>query len=388
MNNLTLGWIDSGNEVKVLTMETAKHPMNLNALSLNYKNLTKMEAVFIDTSVKTSKAFLNLFLSGSYNVERFFSKTFERKLTQILLENSFDIIQLESLYLTPYLKIIRKHSRAKVILRSHNVEYRLWERLAIETKGLLRKKYFYFLSGRLKKYEIKHLNSYDAIAVISPQDGDLFRQMGSTSPIIHVPFGMDYKRFSFSPENNEPDRFSLFHLGSMDWLPNQEAVNWFLKKVWGSLHENHPDLKLYLAGKNMPSRILNLKSKNIFVSNEILQPMEFMQSKSIMIVPLFSGGGMRIKIIEGMAMGKVIVSTSIGAEGIVYEDQKNILIANTPLEFINAINKCLSDKTFCESVGNNARQLVEEKYNNEKISASLAKFCENLLSKIETGIAG
>ena len=124
----------------------------------------------------------------------------------------------------------------------------------------------------------------------------------------------------------------------------------------------------------MPDRISKLKIKNVIIEGEVPDAHRFINSKSIMIVPLSSGGGMRVKIIEGMAFGKTIISTTIGAEGIEYENKKNILITDSETEFVDALDKCLNDNSFSDKLGLNARILVETKYNNELICKKLSDF--------------
>jgi glycosyltransferase involved in cell wall biosynthesis len=130
----------------------------------------------------------------------------------------------------------------------------------------------------------------------------------------------------------------------------------------------------------MPVWLQNLKNKNIVISGEVENQYDFMESKGMMLVPLLSGGGMRIKIIEGMAIGKTIISTSIGAEGIPYEHGKNILIADTADEFAACINLCVSDPELYLRIGVNARNLVLENFDTAKICQNLLSFYEQLVS--------
>ena len=174
------------------------------------------------------------------------------------------------------------------------------------------------------------LNQFDAIATITDLDSITYRKMGCKLPIIHVPFGIDLQRYKI--ETTDLEKPSVFHIGAMDWRPNADGINWFLNNIWIKVSERNPSIKLYLAGRNMPEWLLQLKMKNVVIKGEVADSHEFINSKSIMIVPLNSGGGMRVKIIEGMAFAKTIISTAVGAEGIEYENGKNILIANSEEE--------------------------------------------------------
>ena len=375
MHVLTEGLIKAGAEIKVMAISTPKNLVTREELPEYYKKSVDPQIIYIDTSVKIIPAILNLFHSGSYNIQRFYSKKFEERLIQILKENNFDIIHLETLWVTPYIAAIRKYSKAKIILRSQNVEFKIWERLAEITGNPLKKAYFNLLGKRLKKYEISMLNNYDAIAAITPEDANEFLKLGCTKPVIHIPFGINSQDYMPSVPGAE---ISLFSIGAMDWLPNLESVKWFLDNVWQKINNIHPFLKFYIAGRNMPPVVKELKIPGVIVAGEVPDAKEFIRSKSIMVVPLFSGGGMRIKIIEGMALGKTIISTSIGAEGINYRKNSDILIADTAEEFITMINKCIADIGFAKSVGENARKVIEDHYDNTKICLRLFKFYREL----------
>jgi len=378
MNILTHGLINAGNTVHVLAVNTPKHYIADKEIDLDYRTKTNYKSVFIDTAVKPFDAILNLFSSKSYNIIRFESKEFEKVLIEQLKKENYDLIHLETLWVSPYLEVIRKYSKAKIILRSQNVEFMIWERLAEDAGNPLKKMYLKLLSKRLKKYELALLNKYDAIATITELDSVVFKKTGCTIPIVHVPFGIDLNKYKMDISNLEKP--SVFHIGAMDWRPNADGINWFLKSVWLNVSAKNPTIKLYLAGRNMPDWLMQLKIKNVVVEGEVPDSHKFINSKSIMIVPLTSGGGMRVKIIEGMAFGKTIISTAVGAEGIEYENGKNLLIANTEKEFVDVIEKCLNDSVFSDSVGKNARILAETKYDNQVICNRLSDFYKSLLN--------
>ena len=378
MNNLTQGLIKLGNEVQVLAINTPNNYINISTLDNNYREQTNIQAVYKDTSIKISSALYNLFSNKSYNIERFISKDFENLLTQFLSENEYDIVQLESLFVAPYLGLIRKMSDAKIVLRAHNVEFEIWHRRYLACKTPLKKNYLKLLARRLKSYEINLLNQYDAIVSITSRDTKILKDLGCELPIVDIPVGIDRDKFETSDPNVSPVPISLFHLGSMDWMPNMEAIEWFLRDIWEEVKISVPGIKLHLAGKNMPEQLLQQKDKDIHVEGEITNALDYMGEKGIMIVPLLSGSGMRVKIIEGMALGKMIISTSIGAEGIEYENGKNILIANTPKEFVQMINKAANNPTYCQSVGKEAKELVKSKYDNDGISLKLLDFFHSI----------
>jgi glycosyltransferase involved in cell wall biosynthesis len=210
------------------------------------------------------------------------------------------------------------------------------------------------------------------VAAITKEDAEWFSENGLKKNISVIPFGIDIN--SIEEKNIQSEKDSLFHIGAMDWQPNIEGINWFIENVWEKVHQEFPSLKLYLAGRNMSLHFKNMKHDNIVVLGEVENAHDFIRSKGLMIVPLLSGGGMRVKIIEGMALGKVVVTTSIGAEGVDCENGKNILIADDPETFAASVIKYISDNNYLEQIGKNAREFAVQHYNNADISKRLTAF--------------
>lgn len=377
MNSIIEGLVKTGNKVKVIALNTDKYFVKDEDIPKEYRKKTNIEFVFTSLAIKPFDAFLNLFSSKSYHIERFISVALKQRLKEILQQEDWDIVQLEMLYMTPYVETIRKYSKAKIILRSHNVEHLIWKRITSLTKNPLKKFYLNYLTKKLENYEVSMLNTYDGIATISKKDRDHFLQYDHQIPIIDISFGVDISQYK--PCSKEIDFPSLFHLGSMNWVPNEEGVKWFLDEVWPKANAKYPKLKFYLAGRNMPQWLTNMNTPGVEIMGEVADAQEFICSKSIMIVPLFSGSGIRIKIIEGMALNKAIISTDIGAEGINYTHEKNIMVANTPQAFVEAIEKCILDQNFCIEIGKQAAKVIEQDHNNDIIIPKLENFYKDLL---------
>ena len=376
MNMLIEGLIAAGEKVKVLAVNTNKYSVDPKNIPADYRDKTGIELVYIDLSIKPIPAFSNLFSTKSYHVERFISDNFDKKLIEVLNNTTFDIVQIETLYMSPYIETIRKYSRAKIVLRAHNIEHLIWERISKSEKNPLKKAYLNHLSKTLKNYEKGILNNYDGIVPISEKDAGFFKEISDT-PVMPISFGINPK--STEVTYNKPVENALFHIGSMNWIPNEEGIRWFLDNAWPLISEENPSLKVYLAGREMPQWLSKLKVPNVEVVGEVPDAQEFIQSKSISIAPLFSGSGIRIKIIESMAMGKAVISTKIGAEGIHYTDGKNILIANTAEEFSKAATFLYENPEKSKEIGENARKLILEKHNNEKIIQNLISFYQEIL---------
>ncbi|HNW98664.1 MAG TPA: glycosyltransferase family 4 protein [Bacteroidales bacterium] len=377
MNNITQGLIKAGHKVTVFAISTPKYKVQSHNIPDEYKKLTNFDFTYINTNINVLKAFLNLFSKKSYNIERFISKNTENKISEILSKNTFDIIQLEGLFVTPYINTIRKYSNAKIIIRAHNIEHLIWQRLAESCKNPVKRIYLGILAKKLRNYELDTMNKVDAIAAITPVDTNSFLKAGCKVPVISIPIGIDSNKIS---ANNTKREFpGFFHLGSMDWLPNQEGIKWFLENIWKTFHKNFPQYKFYLAGRNMPVWLNEQAYQGIRVEGEIENAKEFMQSRTVMIVPLLSGSGMRVKIIEGMACGNAIITSSIGAEGINCSNGENILIADSPEEWITCMTKLSESRILTDKICENAIELVKKEYDNDTITEKLILFYNRII---------
>lgn len=378
MNAVIEGLIRAGHQVKVIAINSNKYFVDPADIPPDYLGKTGMEMVYVDLSVKPLRALVNLFSKKSYHVERFITPNFEKKLREVLTGETFDIIQFELLYLSPYLNIIRKLSDARIVLRAHNIEHLIWERIKNNCKNPVKRFYLNHLYKTLKHFELASIQRFDAIAAITGRDADYFKSHTKNIPVIDLPFGVYPHRYP--SKKTEPEFPSLFHIGSMNWMPNEEGIRWFLDKVWPAAYKRFPGVTLYLAGRNMPWWLQHSSFPHVEIIGEVEDALEFMRSKAIMIVPLFSGSGIRIKIIEAMLAERPVISTSIGAEGINFTAGKDILIADTPEEFLDAIRLCIENKTYCEEIGSNARKLIEKEHDNDRLIKRLTLLYEQIIN--------
>ena len=349
-----------GCEISLLSMNTSKHYMDITELPADFNHYKEIHVTALDNSIKAFDAFKNLFSSDSYHVSRFVCPDFKNKLIELLKANEYDVIQLETLYLTPYIDVIKEHSNALITMRAHNVEFEIWERISSNTKFLPKKWYLQYLTSKLKRYELAHLNKYDYLVAVSERDLRKFKTLGYKNGAISSPIGLNLKNYTTLKPHNVCD--DICFIGALDWMPNMEGLMWFIEKVWPALSQKFPDIKFHIAGRNTPDTLKNLNINNIVVHGEVSDAIEFVDKYSMMIVPLFSGSGMRVKILEGMALGKVVITTVLGKEGIHAENGEHILEADTPEEFIRQISGVMSGAIDKESIGALAKKFVEDYY--------------------------
>lgn len=380
INSIVMGLIEAGHNVKVMAFNSNKYHVDINDIPQDYRKKTRIEFIDIDLGIKFKEAFKNLFSNESYHVQRFVSEDFRKRLIKVLKKERFDIVQLEMIYMAPYIDTIREYSKATIVLRAHNVEHKIWERMAKKTIFFAKRWYINHLVRTLRKYEMSVIDKVDGIAAITTTDAIFFRRVTAT-PVIDLPFGVDIEKFD--PVFEVGDVPTFYHIGSMNWMPNEEGIKWFLKNVWDKVLERTPDAKLYLAGRNMPKWLRKTKKKNVFVVGEVADAHEFVNKNNVAIVPLFSGSGMRIKIIESMALGKTVITTLVGAEGILYTEFDNIIIADNVPKMVENICRLYQHPEEAEAIGMNARRLVEEVYDNKKIINRLLIFYDEIKSKRE-----
>ena len=383
MNSIVTGLLEAGHNVRILAFNSNKYHIEKDSIPQEYRRQTKIDFVDIDLSIKIVEAFKNLFSDESYHVKRFLSKEFTNKLEKILKKDRFDIVQLETIYMAPYIDTIREHSKAKIVLRAHNVEHKIWERIAKKTFFFAKRWYLRHLIRTLRTFEMSILDKVDGIAAITTTDASFFRRVTAT-PVIDIPFGVDIEKFDPVFEvGNAP---TFYHIGSMNWMPNEEGIKWFLNNAWDEVLERVPEAKLYLAGRNMPKWLQKTRKKNVVVVGEVPDAHEFVNQHNVAVVPLLSGSGMRIKIIESMALGKTVITTLVGAEGIQYSEFENIIIAENVPKMVENISRLYNHPEEAEAIGLNARRLVEELYDNKKIINRLELFYNEITSKREITI--
>lgn len=371
--NMLLGLHHAGMELSCLAMNTSKHPFPVELIPQDLGKSIRFKSVDCDTSVRPLRMISNLLFSRApYVAERFNIKAFHRALHTLLKEESFDIIQFEGPYLSFYLKQIRKESNARISLRAHNAEHLIWRRMALRQGSPLKRWYLATLARRLYNFEMKLANHVDFLIPISEQDASYFSEQGSHTPMLAIPTGLNLKEYPLSTPPSEP---TLFFIGALDWLPNQEGLEWFLNHVFGLLIAEVPEIRFHVAGRNAPSSFRKkLLQPNITFHGEVEDARSFMQSYRVMVAPLLSGSGIRIKILEAMALGRAVVTTTTGMEGIAAKDLQTIRVGDDPQSFKISILELIKDLNEPADKVNEAREFISREYDNFKLTQGLCQY--------------
>lgn len=378
VNNLSRALKKEGCEITLLAMNTRKHYYESKELPEALAHYQTVITVEVDNRINAWDAFKNLFSEESYHISRFVSPAFSAKLRQLLSQQEFDLIQLETLYLAPYIPLIKQLTKAPIAMRAHNVEHEIWSRISENTRFLPKKWYLQYLTNKLRAYETAQLKHYDLLIAITERDLQKFRGMGFKNLGLSIPIGIDTEDYrpNFSSYRRN---LSMSFIGSLDWMPNQEGLMWFLDEVWEKVHHRFPELTLHIAGRNTPEWIRSLKRKNVTIHGEVASAKQFINKHSLMLVPLRSGSGMRAKILEGMALGKTVISTSLGLEGIQATNRTEVLVADTVEDFVQGIQFCYQSNGELKSLGQRALDFVGRNYDSQDIARKLIQAYASLM---------
>lgn len=356
----------NGAEVRILSLNPRKHRAATEGVPL------PIEAIDVETS-RIVAPLLRAMTGGTpFVVARFISRAFRERLIETLRDFRPDVVQIESPFLLPYVETVRRHSGARVVLRSLNVEFRIWDELARTERRGLRRAALRRVAASLRRYEVRHLDTCDALIPISAEDAEDFRALGCTKPIHVAPCGVPLP----AAATEEPEPGTVGFIGALDYLPNQQAVLWIADELWPRVIARTPHAKLTIAG-SAPPPWLRERVDVITVPDA----QAFMRSQSVLIAPLLSGGGMRIKVIEAMALGKAIVATTRGAGGIDFTPGRELVIADDAERFADAVVRLLNDPPERTRLGQAARKRVLERYDPDAIGVGVLA----LLAELKIG---
>ncbi|OAV44732.1 glycosyltransferase family 4 protein [Lewinella sp. 4G2] len=379
IHGLSKSLAEIGCQVSLLAMNTTKHFFGDSELPAAMSHYQEVRTVSVDNEVNPFAALSTLIKGKSYHISRFDLPTYHEALANWLNEESFDVVQLETLYLAPYMATIRSHSNAQVVMRSHNVEHEIWERCSANMSFAPKRWYVRHLTKQLKAYECQQLNQYDLLLPITKRDEKQFEGLGFRGESHVLPIGLDTP--CGEPRYDSYGRkLSMHFIGSLDWLPNLEGLKWFFTDIWPAIHRAYPDLEFHVAGRNMPASISQLRMKNVIIHGEVESSCDFVAAHSISIVPLLSGGGMRAKILEAMSLARVVISTSIGLEGIEAKHRRDLFVADTPAQFLASIEDCVRRGRKLERIGRSAANRFHKRYDRRVLAEKLLRKYEQLMA--------
>ena len=307
-----------------------------------------------------------------YAVEKYRSSEFGRQIAREQLKA--DVVVCDFLF--PSVNVQEPLLRPSVLFQ-HNVEAVIWRRHAETQRNRLLRGLFLAQWRRMREFERAACQRYDAIVAVSPQDRAVIEGDYGAPLVRDVPTGVDTDYFRPSG-SVEPDPCHLVFTGSMDWLPNDDAMRYFARTIFPKIRAAFPEASLTIVGRNpFPGlTALTRECPSIQVTGQVADVRPYMERAAVYVIPLRIGGGTRLKVFEAMAMGKSIVSTSIGVEGLPIANGTDALIADEPDAFADAVIRLLRDRAFARRLGDAAAAKVRTQFGWAPVASSFLEACE------------
>lgn len=350
----------SGNHLNALLFETHKHPWSSSAENEFSTYFRQVEVLKIDTRIRPFGAFSALLRRKNYNLDRFRNKEIVESI-QEKVQTGIELIIFDGLFAAACLLYLSLPKHVRVIIRTHNVEHEIWRGLAQEQRKGIKKSYLQQLSDSMAREELRILSAADEIWSMTSEDCNSLLKLGVKTPIFHIPVVV-------SEVQSDPDLSvqGAFFLGSMNWLPNTEAVAFLVHEVWGSSTDLPP---LKIAGSR--SEQLQLPD---FIENcgRVPDVTAFMQQSGILVAPIRSGSGVRVKLLEALAAGVPCITSPLGALGI-DTAESGILLAESPEEFRMAIKRLAGSTVLREELSTKGRAYIRKYHSFEAVTALISE---------------
>lgn len=351
--------------------------------ALKEYNISSIHLVPLKEPKLIQKLITVLFNSKPYSMLKYNDSGMKNKLIELKNANNFDAVHFDHLHMSHYQECF---PNIPCILDEHNVEYKIVERCIPVEQKIWKKYIFWLQASRLKTFETSMVKNFSGCLAVSKDDKLLLNNLSNnTTPVYVIPNGVDIEYFTPSDKKIKVIDYetSLVFTGSMDWLPNYDAVIYFCEKILPIVWSKKSEVKFYIVGKNPSNEVKQLAKKDsrVIVTGRVDEVKDYINNAKIFVVPIRVGGGTRLKILEAMSMKKAVVSTSIGAEGINYRNQKNILIADTPVEFADKIISLLNNELLISQIGQEAREAVCREYDWDIIGRRLKEIYEKHIKK-------
>jgi glycosyltransferase involved in cell wall biosynthesis len=300
------------------------------------------------------------------------SRPYRQRVRQLLAENQFELVHVDSLDLSGYLE---EFEGLPVVCDHHNVESALLRRRATQETNALRRAYVGFQSGLTRKEEIRWCGQVHLNLTVSLEDERLLRERAPGCANLVVPNGVDTNEFLPDFSGDE----GVVFVGGYTWFPNRDGMEYFAEQILPRFKERTPESPIVWVGRASEPVVQHFREQfGIHLTGYVEDIRPYVLSAACFIVPLRVGGGTRLKILDAWAMGKAVVSTSQGCEGLDARNGKNILIRDDPDEFADAVREVLEDPILRIRLGRAGRETAEKKYDWEVVGEAMLATYEGL----------
>ncbi len=354
-----------GNSIHLVCLSEEYNPQGIDYL----KNHCKLEIIPHSKKPTFRGAFYSLFSDIPYEIKRFHSKYVLEFVKHILATNTYDIIQVEGIHTAFYGLEIKKEWDIPVVMRAHNIHSMNLHRFIPRLKNPLLKLYLSIEANKVKKYEITASQKYDRVLTVSEVDKQLLHSWNEKIRCDVVEAGVDVEKYSL--EYNDEEKNTILWMGALQWKPNQDSLLWFIQDILPGIIRKKPEVKVSVVGSNPPKKISRLRHPNVEIVGTVDDVKPYLKRTEVCVVPLRIGSGIRLKILEMLSMGKAVVSTSVGCEGLPVIHGEHLLIADEPDKFADAVLKLLNSRDMRRELGDNGHELVKDQYSWSRISEKL-----------------
>ncbi len=349
------GLLQAGYAIHALIFDTYKHPLKPELLFPEWENKAfSFDPISVDTHIDISKLLKNLlFEKESLHISRVQLPEVSKQIIKACEKFEPDFLVLDGLFAMAQIPAL-SHLNIPMVYRAHNVESEIWEKLARESKPA-KKFYLSIMAKRLKNFEKKLALYPTMVWAISPNTADFFRGLKLAVELIYPSVQLpENERIRSFPKNGH---FSLFHIGAMNWQPNLEAVDYFVHAFLPELSRHFPHAVFYAGGRHFPMNRYEV-SAHFKVVGEVPSYADFVKDKDLLVVPLKSGSGIRMKIVETMALGIPVLSTRAGMDGIPAIEGQHFLPFSNPSDFLEAIARLHEEPELYGNLAKAAKDLV------------------------------
>jgi len=344
------------------------------------KYCSQVETVVRKDQTKLAKlyALIQSLVSGEpFDSKYAFDKEMKEIIKRLVLAEPYDVVQIEHTFMAPYINVIPKSSGAKMIIVIHNIGFIQFERMFKVEKKLSTKTRSFLNWILMRRWEVKFLQNFHKCITVSSSNKQILNSKNPKLDISAIENGVDVKKYRPLPSNS--DSKNIMFIGYMDYIANHDAVLYFYNEIFPIIKKQIPSSKFFIVGKDPKKKIKELaKDKNVIVTGYVDDIRPYYQDCDILAVPLRAGGGTRLKILEAMALGRPVISTSIGCEGLDVIDGQHLLIADNPKQFAEKTVNLLTDKVLYHRIVEQARKLVETRYDWDVIAAQLLEVYSEL----------
>ena len=321
----------------------------------------------------------NLVSPLPYFMKKYESKGMRREIERLLKEQTFDVMVCD--FLQPSVNVPEDLAVATVLFQ-HNVEAMIWKRHYEVQKNPLKRAFLYDQWRKTWRYERNACQKFDLVVAVSAADEQLMREEYGLERAAAVPTGVDIDYFSPSGKITL-EQHNIVFTGSMDWLPNEDAMQYFIREVLPAVRKEIPDVTLTVVGRNPYASLVELSKSDpsIVVTGRVDDVRPYIEKAAVYVVPIRIGGGTRLKIYEAMSMAKPVVSTTVGAEGLPVTNNEELVLADSTAEFAAALIRLFCDRDWAAELGGRAAKLVREKFGWRGVAESFAELCAEATQK-------